>query len=156
METEGAGEREKGREREKAAVIPDAWLLFERTGVEKRNRPILLEIDRGTAYRKDFKSHVRARIEYIREGGAYRRLFGVEAVTIAYVTTGGTVEYRKTRRRSMCAWTMEVLKELGKESWASVFRFVGVSLEEILEAKLFEERVWYRPDQEKAVGLFVV
>ena len=56
----------------------------------------------------------------------------------------------------MCAWTMEVLKELGKESWASVFRFVGVSLEEILEAKLFEERVWYRPDQEKAVGLFAV
>lgn len=36
-------------------VIPDAWLLFEKAGCRY---PVLLEIDRGSAYKKDFKEHL--------------------------------------------------------------------------------------------------
>jgi hypothetical protein len=46
-------------------VIPDGWLLFEKSG---SRYPVLLEIDRGSAYKKDFKAHVMSRIEFIRSG----------------------------------------------------------------------------------------
>ena len=38
----------------------------------------------------------------------------------------------------MCG-RMEVLKELRKEAWASVFRFGSVAFEEIYELGLFEK-----------------
>lgn len=64
-------------------VIPDAWLLFERIGSGRGKLPVLLEIDRGTAYQANFKEHVKARIRYIKKDGAYSQLFGTEAVVVA-------------------------------------------------------------------------
>jgi hypothetical protein len=88
-------------------VIPDAWLLFERLkeGAHEHYFPVLLEIDRGMEYQHKFKQHLRSRIEFIKKGGAYSKLFGHEAVMIAYATTGETAGYRETRCRAMCAWT---------------------------------------------------
>jgi hypothetical protein len=150
--SEGArGARKPGSE--VSGVIPDAWLLFVRRK-DKARFPVLLEIDRGTAYRANFKRHVKARLEYIKTGGEYTRVFGEKAVRVAYATTGETKEYREARLRSMCSWTMEVLKELGAEKWAPVFRFHSLSLEEIYKERIFEERAWYSPDMEKPVGLF--
>lgn len=116
--------------------------------------PVLLEIDRGTAYRNKFKEHIASRIEFIKRGGVYSKLFGGEAVMVVYVTTGETEGFRESRRRAMCVWTQEVLKEQRKEAWASVFRFGSVSVEDMYEGTLFEKAVWYRPDQAAPVGLF--
>jgi hypothetical protein len=145
---------ERGKELRK--VIPDAWLLLEKLkdGAHACFFPILLEIDRGMEYQHKFKEHVRARIAFVKQGGAYTQLFGQSAVTIAYVTTGQRPEYRESRRAAMCAWTQEVLAELNKERWAAVFRFHSLALEDIYTSRLFEEPVWFRPDTEKPVGLF--
>jgi hypothetical protein len=146
-------QKEAAAKSARTGVIPDAWLLFVRRSDSARF-PLLLEIDRGTAYRQNFMQHVKARLEYIKTGGEYTRVFGEKAVRIAYATTGETKEYRETRRRSMCSWTMEMLKEQKKENWGQVFWFHSLSLEEIYKERIFEEAVWYRPDMEKPVGLF--
>jgi len=137
-------------------VVPDAWLLFEKWTGETREHsyPVLLEIDRGTEYQHKFKQHVRARLEFIKKGGLYGKVFGVEAVMIAYATVGQTSENGETRRATMCRWTQEVLAELNKQSWASVFRFHSLSLDDIYAASLFEEPVWYQPGLPEPVTLF--
>jgi hypothetical protein len=106
-------------------VVPDAWLLFERLteGQAETSFPILLEIDKGTTYSQKFKQQVRSRLEFIKKGGDYSKIFGTEAVLIAYATTGQRPEFAENRRRTLAAWTQEVLAELGKSRWASVFRF---------------------------------
>jgi hypothetical protein len=139
-----------------AAVVPDAWLLFEtlKEGTHEHYFPVLLEIDRGMEYQQKFKRHVQARIEYIKKGGMYSKLFGHEAVIIAYVTTGGLAEYREKRRRVMCDWTRQVLTGLGKEKWASVFRFASIVPEELYSSPIFDKPVWYRPDSDVSIPIF--
>jgi hypothetical protein len=137
-------------------VIPDAWLKFERLKDGKHNTffPVLFEIDRGTEYQQKFKQHVRSRVEFIKRGGLYSNMFATEAVMIAYVTTGERPEYRDARRRAMCTWTQEVLTELHKENWASVFRFHSLCLDDIYNTALFDAPVWYRPDMQTPIPLF--
>ena len=94
------------------------------------------------------------RIEFIKKGGRYSEIFGTEAVIIAYATTGQRPEYGETRRRTMCTWTQEVLAELGKTSWAPVFRFHKIDFETLYQSPLFEAPVWYCPGSEKPVTLF--
>jgi hypothetical protein len=139
-------------------VVPDAWLLFERLkgGVHDTYFPVLLEIDHGTEYSKRFVRHLQSRIEFIKKGGAYSKAFGHEAVTIAYVTTSEIAEYRDTRRRAMCTWTNGVLKELGKASWAPIFKFHSLSLADIYQSDIFEASVWYRSDYASPVPLFTL
>jgi hypothetical protein len=54
----------------------------------------------------------------------------------------------------MCNWAVEVLTELHKEAWASIFRFCSFLLEDIYDTNLFEAPVWYRPDSPTPVPLF--
>ena len=91
------------QERTSAAVIPDAWLLFER-GSDRARFPVLLEVDRGSEFQERYKNHVRGRLEFIIRGD-YAKLFQTPAVIICYVTTGQVAEYAETRRKSMAAWT---------------------------------------------------
>lgn len=135
-------------------VIPDAWLMFRRLS-DERHFPILLEIDRGTQYQKAFKNHVRSRIEYLR-CGAYRETFGTEAVIIAYATTGATRAIRETRCNTLCVWTREVLAEMHLESWASVFRFHPLAIEDIYNTPVFDEAVWYQPLLSAPLPLFEI
>jgi hypothetical protein len=146
----------QGGNRHTVTVVPDAWLKFEQlqAGTHVRFHPILLEIDRGTEHQQKFKQHVRARLEFIKKGGLYSRVFGTEAVMIAYATTGQKPEYRETRRQAMCAWTQEVLVELQKENWASVFRFHSLNLDDLYNTPLFAAPVWYRPDRQTPLPLF--
>jgi hypothetical protein len=139
-------------------VVPDAWLLFEKlsSGAHENYFPVLLEIDRGMEYQRKFKQHVSSRIEFIKKGGAYSKIFGHEAVTIAYVITSEIAEYRETRRRAMCAWTSGVLKELGKTSWSPIFRFHSLSLADIYTGDIFDGAVWYRLDSASPVPLFTL
>jgi hypothetical protein len=130
-------------------VIPDAWMHFDRLerGAHQQYLALLFELDRGMEHGRKFKQHVRGRIELIRSG-EYQRVFGVPGVLAAYLTTGQTPEYRMTRMKTMNAWTREVLRELGLESWAAIFRFTAVEFENLYGSvgALFAEPVWYRPD----------
>jgi hypothetical protein len=145
----------KEGKKEHIKVIPDAWLLFELLEAgEWLASPVLLEVDRGTAYKHKFQEQIAARLEFIKAGGVYSRLFRKTEVTIVYVTTGETEGFRESRRRAMCVWTEEVLKERRKASWAQVFRFGSVPFEEIYEAGLFERRMWYQPGSAVPAGLF--
>ena len=153
----GAGTADTGErgKREKGAVIPDGWLLFQKVerGKKTVDFPVLVEIDRGTMFKKRFKEHVASRIEFVRSG-AYREMFGQEAVVIVYATTGTTGEGVEGRRGALAEWTEELFKEQRRESWGRVFRFCSLSYGEIYAAPLFEGKVWYRPDLESAVRLF--
>jgi hypothetical protein len=139
-------ERSIGK-REGEAVVPDAWLNFER-GTDGVRFPVLLEIDRGSEFQERYKNHVRGRLEFIRSGD-YAHIFGTPAVIIAYATTSHVKEHAETRRKTMGAWTMEVLRELDKESWAGIFRFTSAGSYATLYEQghaLFSEDSWYRPD----------
>jgi hypothetical protein len=58
----GVGERA-----EAVPVIPDAWMTIEwQRGGRRVTFPVLLEIDRGTMFKRRFKRHVRSRIEFVR------------------------------------------------------------------------------------------
>jgi hypothetical protein len=131
-------------------VVPDAWLLFERTDGDRF--PILLEIDRGTQHKAPFQQHLKARLEFIRSG-EYAKVFGVPAVIIAYATTGQLPTYGETRRQALCHWIMEVLTELKMETWAEIFRVTKLSHAEIYQTPLFDAPVFYRPDTAQPLPL---
>jgi hypothetical protein len=134
-------------------MVPDAWLHFERQSDSART-PVLLELDRGSEYQERFKNHVHSRLAFIQRGD-YAKVFHTPAVIICYVTTGEIPDYAETRRKSMAAWTREVLKERNMASWAGIFRFTTVSYETLYkEAQaLFTKPVWYRLDSTSPVPL---
>jgi hypothetical protein len=124
----------KGEKEEPVVVIPDAWALFEREeGRQRHTYPLLLEIDRGTEYRKKFTEHIASRIAFIRKDGPYGHIFGRREVQVVYVTAGETENLREARLRAMCVWAWEELQALQRESWASVFRFGSVTFKEMYE-----------------------
>jgi hypothetical protein len=57
MERSGKVEVLRDGKRTSFKVIPDAWILFENTKTRLRTA-VLLETDRGSAYREKFKEHV--------------------------------------------------------------------------------------------------
>ena len=128
-------------------VVPDAWLDFARVADGERF-PVLVEIDRGSEFQERFKHHVTGRLAFIRSG-EYARVFGTPAVIIAYATTGRTQAHADSRRKTMAAWTMEVLQELRLENWVGIFRFTSAMEYKRLYEEghmLFTQPVWYRPD----------
>jgi len=135
--------------KEEATIIPDGWLLFQRSDGKKGS--VLLEIDRGTEYQERFKQHIVSRVEFVRSG-AFERFFGERSVTVVYVAVGD-LPYKETRRRTMLLWTKEVLKELGLEDWGSMFLFTDVGLD-VYGAQLFDKAVWYSTESSKAGRLF--
>jgi hypothetical protein len=135
-------------------VIPDGWLRFsEQASDGTYAQPVILELDRGMEYRDRFRAHVRGRINYI-QSGEYKKIFNTNVVTIAYLTTGQTPEYRVTRQKTMCMWIREFLKDMRLEDWSGVFKVASVEFQNIYDNSLFEEEAWYRPDSDKAVRLF--
>jgi Replication-relaxation len=139
-------ERSLGK-RAAETVVPDAWLDFARVADGVRF-PVLVEIDRGTEFQEYFKHHVKGRLAFIRSG-EYARVFGTPAVIIAYATTGRIQAHADSRRKTMAAWTMEVLTELAIENWAGIFRITSaVEYKRLFEQAhaLFDTPVWCRPD----------
>jgi hypothetical protein len=135
-------------------VIPDGWLLFEEETPEGvYEHPVMIEIDRGMESKDKFRAHVRGRINYI-QSGEYRREFKTDVATIAYVTTGQTEAYMTARRKDMCKWITELLREMRLTDWKRVFRVAEVEFRTIYNFSLFEENVWYRPDSSGPLRLF--
>jgi hypothetical protein len=141
----------KEEKTEAARVIPDGWLLFRQKG---KHMPTLLEIDRGTEYKRSFQKHIKARIEYVKKDGVYSRIFNTTSVTVAYITTGETPEYRESRLKAMRNWTLEVLKELNKQNWSPIFRFCSLTHSSLYDMKVFEAPVWYTLDSSTPVSIF--
>ena len=56
----------------------------------------------------------------------------------------------------MYGWTWEVLEEMGLQKWAAIFRFAEFPLSDLYKyaGTLFEDAVWFRPDQQNPVRLF--
>ena len=135
-------------------VMPDGWLLFEeQTPQGVYEQPVIIELDRGMENKDKFRAHVRGRINYI-QSGEYKKTFKTDVATIAYATTGQHADYRLNRRKDMCKWIMELLKDMRMESWAGVFKVASVEFPTLYDNSLFEGDVWYRPDAEQAVRLF--
>jgi hypothetical protein len=135
-------------------VIPDGWLRFsEQASDGTYAQPVIIELDRGMEYRDRFRAHVRGRINYI-QSGEYTKTFNTKVVTIAYLTTGQTAEYRVTRQKAMCTWIKELLKDMRLEAWAGVFKVASVEFQTLYDHALFESAVWFRPDSDTPVRLF--
>ena len=135
-------------------VIPDGWLRFsEQTSDGSYAQPVIIELDRGMEYKEKFRKHVRGRINYV-QSGEYTKTFNSKVVTIAYLTTGQTPEYRQQRQKTMSLWIQELLKEMRLEDWANVFKVTSVQFQNIYDYSLFEKDVWYKPDSSTAVRLF--
>ena len=130
---------------ETVKVVPDAWLDFTLQG---EHSPILLEIDRATEEEKKFKAHVKARVEFIKPEGRYKQLFGTNAVTVAYATTGN-----ENRLKHMINWTENVLTELDKQNYADSFRFC-ILPDDLSTTTLFASPSWYRPFESTPLPLF--
>jgi hypothetical protein len=135
-------------------VIPDGWLLFEeQTPQGVYEQPVMFELDRGMENKDKFRAHVRGRINYI-QSGEYKKTFKTDVATIAYATTGQHADYRLNRRKDMCKWIMELLKDMRMESWAGVFRVASIEFANLYDNDLFEGEAWYRPDSPKPLRLF--
>jgi hypothetical protein len=147
-------------EREMVKVIFDAYLLFQKLNNNKHERfyQVLIELDRGTEFKQRYIKAIRARLEIIKDSGAYRRLLGMEPknVIIAYITTGDRdrPEYRESRRRAMCEWTREVLSQSDLNNLPCSFLFCSVVASEIYNIPLFQEAGWFSPSSPTPVSLF--
>ena len=139
-------------ERRAVKVIPDAWLEFQ-SRPDGLRFPILLEVDRGMHFQRRFKEQIASRVEFI-SGGGYQETFGTKAAQIAYVTTGTTQALAESRARSLCAWTKEVLAEMHRAKWVSLFRFHALALENMYEAGFLRDAVWHTPERPRPIRLF--
>jgi hypothetical protein len=145
-------------ELEMVKVIPDAYLLFQKLNNNKHERfyQVILELDRGMEYQKRFKKAIRARLEFIKDSGAYTSLFGTAPnnVIIAYITTGDRPEYRESRRKAMCDWTRDVLAQNDLNNLPCSFLFCSVVASELYNIPLFDGAGWFSPGSPKPVSLF--
>ena len=134
---------------EDVTVIPDSWLLFHNlTSKKERWQPVFLEIDRASEQQTFFKRQIRARALFL-SGGGYKKLFGTHKGVIAYATTGN-----ETRRKSMAAWTHEVLTELNLKKLAPRFYFCSLTPSwEQDETSLFLAPLWSRALEKHPVPL---
>lgn len=131
-------------------VVPDLWLDFHFPTKKTSHVPILVEIDRGTEGLKKFKKKIKALLEFI-SGPGYKKMFGVRAVTIAFVVTAGT----PNRLDSLLTWTGEVLKELQMKDYTDTFRFRRLlPAWETEHTTLFSDPAWFRPGDKKPLRLF--
>jgi hypothetical protein len=94
------------------------------------------------------KNFLRARLSFIRTD--YEQVFHTRSILIAYVVAGITAD---TRVQLLRRYTAEVLKELGLERWASIFRFVSVDHKTLLDTPLWTDAIWLRPDWSQPVSL---
>jgi hypothetical protein len=145
-------------EREMVKVIPDSYLLFQKLNNNKHERfyQVLIELDRGTEFKRRYIKAIRAHLEFTKDSEAYRRLLGMEPknVIIAYITTGDRPEYRESRRQAMCEWTREVLSQSDLRNLPCSFLFCSVLASEIFNIPLFDGAGWFSPSAPTPVSLF--
>lgn len=117
-------------------LVPDGFLDIRQTlnDGRQRRRALLLEHDRGTEERKQFKRKIRAYVAYLQAEG-YRQQFGVSGITIIFTTFVG-----ERRRDQMRAWTRE---ELEHEAETISERFLFTAQQTPVDARLWLAPCWY-------------
>ncbi len=129
-------------------LVPDAFLDFRQVlpDGKQRRKAVLLEHDRGTEERRQFRRKVRAYITLLKSE-AYKGRFKVNSVTIAFTTFEG-----EKRRDKICEWARQ---ELEGESKALYQNFLFTAQPQPPDPKhLWLEPCWYAPyTEDKPVAL---
>ncbi len=144
---------ERNNREETRTIVPDAYVEFACTnpkGLEEKI-PVLWEMDRGTEDQKFYRRRIRAYIVFLKSR-AFKTLFTIENITIAFATTKD-----HNRIKQMREWTRKELAVTNEPSWLSQL-FLFTSLPENMAAieprQLFLDPVWYLPsDDENPVSL---
>jgi len=138
---------------ETKTIVPDAYLAFACTSPSGKEVqiPVLVELDRGTEDQKFFRRRIRAYIVFLKSR-AFKTLFGIENITVAFATTRD-----HNRIRQMREWTRKELALTNEPSWLSqLFLFTSLpeNMSDIKPRQLFLDPVWYLPsDDENPVSL---
>jgi hypothetical protein len=138
---------------ETRTIVPDAYLAFgyTRESGNEVTLPVLWELDRGTEDQKFFRRRIRAYIVFLKSR-AFKTLFHIEYITIAFATTKD-----HNRVRQMREWTRKELATTNEPSWLSqLFLFTSLpeNISDIEPRHLFFDPVWYLPsDDENPVSL---
>jgi Replication-relaxation len=141
-----------GRDETKT-IVPDAYVEFVYTSPAGKEEiiPVMLELDRGTEDQKFFRRRIRAYSVFLRSR-AFKTLFEVENITVAFATTTDHNRVNKMRE-----WARKELAVTNEPKWLSdLFLFTSLpeNMGEIEPRQLFLDPIWYLPsDDEKPVSL---
>ena len=132
---------------EKKTIVPDAYLAFVHTRENAREEtiPVIVELDRGTEDQKFFRRRIRAYIVFLKSR-AFKTLFGIENITIAFATTK---DYN--RMKQMREWTRKELAVTNEPQWlADLFLFTSLpeTIGGLEPHHLFLDPVWYVPSDD--------
>ena len=138
---------------ETKTIVPDAYVEFihiKDSGKEE-SIPVLVELDRGTEDQKFFRRRLRAYIVFLKSR-AFKSLFNIENITIAFATTKD-----HNRVKQMREWTRKELGLTNEPSWlADLFLFTALpeNMSDSEPRQLFLDPVWYLPsDDDHPVSL---
>jgi len=144
---------ERNSREETRTIVPDAYLAFVYTRPDGKEEtiPVMWELDRGTEDQKFFRKRIRAYSVFLKSR-AFKTLFSIENITIAFATTKD-----HNRIRQMREWTQKELAATNEPLWLSqLFLFTSLpeNMAEIEPRQLFLDPVWYMPsDDENPVSL---
>src|SRR6266566_2599976 len=144
---------ERNSREETRTIVPDAYLAFVYTGPDGKEEtiPVMWELDRGTEDQKFFRRRIRAYIVFLKSR-AFKTLFSIENITIAFATTKNY-----NRVKQMREWAAKEFASTNEPDWlADLFLFTALpeNRSESDPRHLFLEPVWYTPsDDENPVSL---
>ncbi len=137
-------------------IVPDAYLAFGYTRQNGKDAtiPVLVELDRGTEDQKFFRKRIRAYSVFLKSR-AFKSLFAIENITVAFATT---TDHHRVRQ--MREWAAKEFASTNEPGWlANLFLFTSLP-ENIGESEphhLFLDPVWYTPsDDENPVSLLII
>jgi len=143
----------RSNRQETRTIVPDAYLAFVYTRPDGKEEtiPVMWELDRGTEDQKFFRKRIRAYIVFLKSR-AFKTLFNIENITIAFATTKD-----HSRIKQMREWTRKEMAATNEPSWLSqLFLLTALpeNMAEIEPRQLFLDPVWYLPsDDENTVSL---
>jgi len=119
---------------EKISVVGDGFLDFRYlVGNDTYQTAVWLELDRNSEYSKQLKRKVRGLVTALMSKHA-ADLFGTDLFTIAFVTMSDA------RLQAIRTYVMEVLTEMERMQYASMFLFTSLSQE--VEPNIFISPMW--------------
>jgi hypothetical protein len=133
---------------ETKSIVPDAYLEFIHTNEagKEAKLPVLWELDRGTEDQRFFRKRIRAYSVFLKSR-AFKTLFGIENITVAFVTTKD-----HHRVKQMREWTQKELAVTNEPAWLGqlfLFTTLPENMAESAPRQLFLDPVWYTPSEDE-------
>ena len=138
---------------ETKTIVPDCYIAFVYTSPSGKEEtiPVLWELDRGTEDQRFFRKRIRAYIVFLKSR-AFKTLFGIENITVAFATTKN-----HQRVNQMREWAAKEFATTSEPGWlANLFLFTAFpeNMADSEPRQLFLNPVWYTPsDDENPVSL---